>query len=643
MTDDQQNTSSGDANPSNNPTIIEAPLSRSLREAAERNEREAQHQALCRQMRAALDTFRAEWDAAWANLRTAFDANYRLQNAEIAAKALQEVGNLLTRLARVTWDERAPSVCSRLQLVANFDHWAHDSGHAPRCCAGLLLEGMTNSSTAGLAEQLRAVDACERNREGFAWFDFFRDRLFAPPDWPHPTIEGVRECSWADPQTNCHRDDYLNAEYMLQHGKTVESESEMKGWVINMAKDRESKNRKSKQDAAPPSPPLMPDSVPKDLPGLCCWSNECAVNIRAALLEKRKPSIIELSEIWRELSRLTTALLPAKQAKKFQCNDDTVDSLFFEENPGLKILSLLDDVKQFEPKVSAETSENISNLVSQIYADRPSGLDDELADAFVAVATGIRECSRLIASLPHLWTNEREYLRLAQIVAEAAQQARAAYFRVDIRLRRVGGLNPMLSTLNDVLTVAGLAPTDPTHLSALLNPIIVRLMQTRSSLFLTVDGKGCIDRMLDQLAHVPPVVNPIDEGRQKEVGGVDSNPCEGKKKSSEDSKRIPREEAEIRVSNWLLANAKTDPDSITRDAVAAGTGVSGGAVSKTPSWIAFRKRRDSERQGKIREVPLSDKMATMLESDPEISDELAELMEEQARDEAEQNRRHRHS
>ena len=42
----------------------------------------------------------------------------------------------------------------------------------------------------------------------------------------------------------------------------------------------------------------------------------------------------------------------------------------------------------------------VDDLVSQISVEKPIGLDVELADAFSAVATGVRECSRLMASIP---------------------------------------------------------------------------------------------------------------------------------------------------------------------------------------------------------------------------------------------------
>ncbi len=111
--------------------------------------------------------------------------------------------------------------------------------------------------------------------------------------------------------------------------------------------------------------------------------------------------------------------------------------------------------------------------------------------------------------------------------------------------------------------------------------------------------------------------------------------------SDDRSKGIPLAEAEVRVREWLKANAKANPAAITRDAVAKGTGISAGQVSNTSAWKAFRDRRNAESKPKAREVPLTDAMRSVVPSDSEKPDELAALMEEQATDEAEQERRHK--
>lgn len=104
---------------------------------------------------------------------------------------------------------------------------------------------------------------------------------------------------------------------------------------------------------------------------------------------------------------------------------------------------------------------------------------------------------------------------------------------------------------------------------------------------------------------------------------------------------VPKLEAETRVSDWLLKNAKDDPASVTRDAVAAGTGVSAGGVSNTSAWQAFRDRRDAEAKPGERNVPLSDRMQAAIPADCATPDELAELIEEQEAERAKEERRHK--
>ncbi|WP_149109975.1 hypothetical protein [Limnoglobus roseus] len=145
--------------------------------------------------------------------------------------------------------------------------------------------------------------------------------------------------------------------------------------------------------------------------------------------------------------------------------------------------------------------------MSQLYVERPPGLDTQLADAFVAVATAMRECARLVASVYYLWEREGEYRRLAACVADAATAARTAYLAVDLRLRRAGGPNAMLDVLNDVLTVHSRAPLNPPATPDGLNAVLTNLYMKRADTFARVDGRGCIDRMLDQLARVPPPTN----------------------------------------------------------------------------------------------------------------------------------------
>jgi hypothetical protein len=103
-------------------------------------------------------------------------------------------------------------------------------------------------------------------------------------------------------------------------------------------------------------------------------------------------------------------------------------------------------------------------------------------------------------------------------------------------------------------------------------------------------------------------------------------------------KGVPQEEAEIRVRDWLAKHAKGDPAAVTRDAVAEATGVSTGGVSKTAAWRAFSKERKTRTKPKGREVPLSDPMLAVVPADSDAPDELVALIEEQARDAAEDER-----
>jgi hypothetical protein len=107
------------------------------------------------------------------------------------------------------------------------------------------------------------------------------------------------------------------------------------------------------------------------------------------------------------------------------------------------------------------------------------------------------------------------------------------------------------------------------------------------------------------------------------------------------SKGVPLEEAEILVRDWLAKHAKENPAAVTRDAVATGTGVSAGQVSKTAAWQAFRDRRDAEAKPEARDVPLTDTMKAIIPADCDTPAELAALIEEQKAEEAEQERRHK--
>jgi hypothetical protein len=116
---------------------------------------------------------------------------------------------------------------------------------------------------------------------------------------------------------------------------------------------------------------------------------------------------------------------------------------------------------------------------------------------------------------------------------------------------------------------------------------------------------------------------------------------EGGKPGNNRPKRIPRAEAEILVRDWLRKNAKQNPASITRDAVAAGARVSTGMVSKTAAWKAFRERRDAEAKPGAREVPLTETMQAVIPADCARPDELPALIEEQEAERAKELRPHK--
>jgi hypothetical protein len=81
----------------------------------------------------------------------------------------------------------------------------------------------------------------------------------------------------------------------------------------------------------------------------------------------------------------------------------------------------------------------------------------------------------------------------------------------------------------------------------------------------------------------------------------------GSSKSSPHSakQRVPTEEANIRVRDWLKEHAKADPEKVTIRDVVEGTGVSQGGVHNTPAWRAFQEEREKQKGGEPRTVHLS--------------------------------------
>ena len=89
---------------------------------------------------------------------------------------------------------------------------------------------------------------------------------------------------------------------------------------------------------------------------------------------------------------------------------------------------------------------------------------------------------------------------------------------------------------------------------------------------------------------------------------------------------VPKNEADIRVRKWLLANSKADPDAVTVSKIAAATGVSRGAVSNNSMWQAFHGERKRRRTGKVRTVPLTGGMLVVMPA--ETADDPADIAAE---------------
>ena len=276
---------------------------------------------------------------------------------------------------------------------------------------------------------------------------------------------------------------------------------------------------------------------------------------------------------------------------------------------------------------------SIEEALAEIPCESPQGLDSELAKAYEAVAVGVRECTRLIAYAPRLDRDEAQYRRLAESVHQAAKSALVAHAVVDLRLRRAGGHNTLLEALNHVIAVRNRAPIDAEDVAGGLIAVLVGLQTNTAGLFARVEGRGVIDRMIGQLALVPPPAE-LEERRQK---SPTNEQADADRRPRKKPKGVPADEAEIRVREWLATNARNDPGSVTRDTVASDTGVSAGAVSKTAAWKAFRKRRDADSKIVPRDVPLTDAMKVSMPADDDNED-LEFWVESQAKEAARDER-----
>src|SRR5262249_7414074 len=93
---------------------------------------------------------------------------------------------------------------------------------------------------------------------------------------------------------------------------------------------------------------------------------------------------------------------------------------------------------------------------------------------------------------------------------------------------------------------------------------------------------------------------------------------------------VPAAEAEIRVHNWLIKNAK-NPADVTIRKVVQETGVSQGGVQQTPAWQAFQAKRKEQGSTSPRTVPWS---VVILPSAQDDTEDDPSAIAEQSEDEA---------
>lgn len=88
--------------------------------------------------------------------------------------------------------------------------------------------------------------------------------------------------------------------------------------------------------------------------------------------------------------------------------------------------------------------------------------------------------------------------------------------------------------------------------------------------------------------------------------------------------QVPLEEAQVRVADWFAAHRANRRGRITRDRIAAETGVSAGGVNNTGAWQEYAARREQETPAAPRTVPLSDEMLAAVPDERSV-DAFAEL------------------
>lgn len=135
---------------------------------------------------------------------------------------------------------------------------------------------------------------------------------------------------------------------------------------------------------------------------------------------------------------------------------------------------------------------------------------------------------------------------------------------------------------------------------------------------------------------VEEVLKRIEKGPPKRKKG--GEPPEGDKGTG--GEQVPHMEAEVRVQDYLKKTAAADLAKVTRDAIAAATGVSTGGVSMTAAWRVFIDQRKATKTPSVKTVPLTGAMLAVIPDKTETPTELDELIQEQAKDAAEDRRRH---
>lgn len=170
-----------------------------------------------------------------------------------------------------------------------------------------------------------------------------------------------------------------------------------------------------------------------------------------------------------------------------------------------------------------------------------------------------------------------------------------------------------------------------------------------------MDSHGCLAELRDlfkystqllEQAAIEQRTNDVqsndDAAAADTVASPPKQPAEGGPPKANRRKGISRNEAEIRVRDYLATNAPKDPYAITRDGIAEATGVSNGQVSKTSAWKALKENLKANKKMKLREISLTERMQAVIPIDEDDdSAELEALIQEQQADEAEQTRRHK--